>query len=61
LKLVQAVPPTVMPEAPVKLVPVIVIVSPPAVLPDVGEMEVTVGDGVIVITIVSDVPPLVRV
>ena len=39
----HAAPPTVMLVAPVKSVPVIVIVSPPAVLPDVGEMEVTVG------------------
>ena len=46
LKAVHAVPPTVMPVAPVKLVPVIVILVPPAVLPDVGETEVTVGAGV---------------
>ena len=41
--LVQALPPTVMLEAPVKFVPVIVIDVPPAVLPDVGDMDVTVG------------------
>jgi hypothetical protein len=41
--LVAAVPPIVTPVAPVKLVPVIVTLVPPAVLPEVGEMDVTVG------------------
>ena len=40
---VHAVPPTVIPVAPVKLVPVMVMVVPPAVDPLVGETEVTVG------------------
>jgi len=40
---VHADPPTVMPVAPVRLVPVMVIVVPPAVRPLEGETEVTVG------------------
>jgi hypothetical protein len=43
LKAEQEAPPTVMPEAPVKLVPAIVIPVPPATDPDVGEIDVTVG------------------
>ena len=43
LKAVQATPPTEMPVAPVRLVPVMVMVVPPAVDPMVGETEVTVG------------------
>ena len=42
---VQAEPPTVTPEAPVKLVPVIVIEVPPAAAPDDGDTSVTVGVG----------------
>jgi hypothetical protein len=41
--LVAAAPPMVTPVAPVKLVPVIVTLVPPAVLPLEGEMDVTVG------------------
>ena len=40
---VAAVPPMVTPVAPVRLVPVMVTLVPPAVLPEVGEMDVTVG------------------
>ena len=40
---VHAVPPTVIPVAPVKLVPVMVMDVPPAVGPLVGETEATVG------------------
>jgi hypothetical protein len=40
---VHAEPPTVMPVAPVRLVPVMVIIVPPAVEPLVGDTEVTVG------------------
>ena len=43
LTLVQAAPPTVMGVAPVKLVPVIVTTVPPAVEPELGLTEVTVG------------------
>ena len=43
--LVAAVPPMVTPVAPVKLVPVSVTLVPPAVLPVLGEMAVTVGPG----------------
>ena len=43
LKAEQAEPPTVMPVAPVRLVPVMVIDVPPAVGPLVGVMAVTVG------------------
>ena len=43
LKVVQAVPPTDMPVAPVKLVPVMVMVVPPVVGPLVGKMDVSVG------------------
>jgi hypothetical protein len=41
--LVAATPPTVTLVAPVKLVPVIVIAVPPAVEPDVGEIDVIDG------------------
>jgi hypothetical protein len=44
--LVQAFPPTVTAVAPVKLVPVTVILEPPAVVPDAGETAVTEGAGV---------------
>ena len=40
---VHAALPTVTAEAPVNIVPVIVIAVPPAVEPDVGLTEVTVG------------------
>ena len=43
---VAAVPPMVTPVTPVKLVPVIVTDVPPAVVPDAGEIAVTVGAGV---------------
>ena len=43
LKVVAAVAPKVTAVAPVKLVPVIVTVVPPAPGPDVGEIDVTVG------------------
>ncbi len=43
LKAEHAEPPTVMPVAPVRLVPVMVMDEPPAVGPLVGEMAVTVG------------------
>ena len=43
VKLVAAVAPNVTAVAPVKLVPVMVTVVPPAWGPDVGEIEVTVG------------------
>ncbi len=46
LTLVQALPPTDTAVAPVKLVPAIVIDVPPAVLPEVGVTELTVGAGV---------------
>ena len=45
VKPVAAVAPKVTAVAPVKLVPVIVTVVPPAAGPDVGEIEVTVGAG----------------
>ena len=44
--LVQAAPPTVMAVAPVKSVPVIVMVVPPAVEPVLGLSDATVGKGV---------------
>ena len=44
--LVQAAPPTVTPVAPVKLVPVSVMLVPPAVEPVAGETAVTAGEGV---------------
>jgi len=40
---VHAVPPTDMPVAPVRLVPVMVMVVPPVVGPLVGKMDVSVG------------------
>ena len=43
--LVAAVPPRVTAVAPVKLVPVMVMVVPPAVEPLVGEILATVGAG----------------
>jgi hypothetical protein len=44
--LIAATPPTVTPVAPVNPVPVIITAVPPAVVPLVGEIEVTVGGGV---------------
>ena len=41
---VAATPPIVTPVAPVKLVPVMVTLVPPAVGPLTGEMEVTLGN-----------------
>ena len=41
--LVAATPPIVTPVAPVKLVPIMVMLVPPAVEPLVGEILVTVG------------------
>ena len=69
---VHADPPTVMPVAPVRLVPVMVMDVPPAVGPLVGETEVTVGaatyvkkafavnvpPGVVTITLVNPALPL---
>jgi hypothetical protein len=46
VKLVAAVPPMVTPVAPVKLVPVTVTEVPPAVVPELGLIPVTVGAGV---------------
>jgi hypothetical protein len=43
VKLVAAVPPIVTPVAPVKPVPVMVTDVPPAVVPELGEIAVTVG------------------
>ena len=43
--LVHAAPPMVTPVAPVKSVPVMVILVPPAVEPDVGDRAATVGVG----------------
>ena len=43
LKAEHAEPPTVMPVAPVRLAPVMVMDVPPVVDPLVGETEVTVG------------------
>ena len=43
--LVHAEPPTVTVEPLPKFVPVIVIAEPPAVEPDVGDTDVTVGGG----------------
>ena len=43
IRLVAATPPMVTPVAPVKFVPVIVMVVPPAGEPLVGEILVTVG------------------
>ena len=45
--LVAAIPFTVTLLAPVKLVPVIVIAVPPKVVPDVGEIAVIVGAGLV--------------
>ena len=45
--LVAAAPPMVTPVAPVKLVPVIVTLAPPLSGPLDGEMEETVGAGII--------------
>jgi hypothetical protein len=44
LKLVAATEPNTTLVAPVKLVPVIVTVVPPAAVPEVGEMPVTAGE-----------------
>ena len=46
LKLLHAVPPTLTPVAPVKLVPVRVMLVPPAMGPALGDTAVTVGRGV---------------
>ena len=46
LKAEHAEPPTEMPVAPIKLVPVMVMDVPPVVDPLVGETEVTVGGSV---------------
>ena len=46
VKLAAAVAPKLTAVAPVKLVPVSVTTVPPAVVPEVGEMPVTVGAGV---------------
>jgi len=43
---VAEMPPIVRPVAPVKLVPVRVTVVPPVAGPEVGDSDVTVGDGV---------------
>ena len=48
VKLAAAVAPNVTAVTPVKLVPVIATVVPPATGPDVGEIEVTVGAGMYV-------------
>ena len=45
VKPAAAVPPKVTAVAPVKLVPVMVTVVPPAIGPTVGEIEVIVGEG----------------
>ena len=44
-KLVAATPPKVTPVAPAKVVPVMVTLVPPAVGPEFGLTEVTVGPG----------------
>ena len=46
VKPVAGVAPKLTAVAPVKFVPVIVTVVPPATGPDVGEIDVTVGDGI---------------
>ena len=46
MKLAAAIAPKATLVAPVKLVPVIVTVVPPAVEPDVGATAVTLGKGV---------------
>ena len=46
VKLAAAVAPKVTAVTPVKLAPVMVTVVPPVCGPDVGEIEVTVGDGI---------------
>ena len=52
---VAATPPTVTLLAPVKLVPVMEIVVPPSVVPDVGDRLVRVGSGVIYVNNVEAV------
>ena len=62
VKLAAAVAPKVTAVTPVKLVPVMVTVAPPVCGPDVGEIEVTVGDGIYVnwsAADVAEVPPVV--
>ena len=44
VNVVQALPPTRMLLAPVKFEPVIVMTSPPATVPEVGDTAVTLGD-----------------
>ena len=46
VKLLQVTPPTVMPVASVRLVPVMVMDVPPSVEPLLWEIDVTVGAGV---------------
>ena len=45
VKLAATLAPKLTTVAPVKLVPLIVIVVPPTVVPDVGDIDVTVGAG----------------
>ena len=45
VKMVAEVPPNLTEVAPVKPVPLIVTVVPPATVPDVGDLPVTVGTG----------------
>ena len=47
LKAVQAAPPMVTPVAPVRLSPLIVTLVPPAVLPVLGAMALTLGAGTV--------------
>jgi hypothetical protein len=54
--LVQAEPPTVTVAPLTKFVPVIVIAVPPAVEPDVGLTEVTVGAAVLMRTLLATAP-----
>jgi len=53
VKLVAAVPPNETAVAPVKFVPVIVTLPPPATLPLVGVNEVIAGAGVLITEIVT--------
>jgi hypothetical protein len=47
LKEVQAAPPMVTPVAPLRLVPLMVTLVPPAVLPVLGVMPLTLGAGTV--------------
>ena len=61
VKLIAGTPPNATAVAPVKLVPVIVTLVPPAAGPDVGLMPVTVGAGKsaeMARTLVVVLPPL---